>query len=120
MKTKNMLVIIGLLPLLLCGCMGARVVPSNEFSGMIGNQPFKFSARKQTTAKGIEILSEQGTNRFALRVQELSSTNDPQVIDKSYAGQAAVIDAQARFVEKVEAAIGKAAGAAANTAVTGK
>ena len=74
------------------GCQSP--VPSNEFSGTIGGVPFKFTARKQTVTKGVALkvttVSGFATNYAELSIAELSSKNDPQVISKSYAGQAAV------------------------------
>lgn len=78
----------GLCILVTNGCKSP--VPSTKFSGSIGGQPFQFEGHKQTVAKGLDLMMITGTNTFKLSIAELSSQNDPQVIDKSYAGQAAV------------------------------
>lgn len=84
MKTVMVLIAVALL----VGCKSP--VPSTKFSGYVAGQPFEFVGHKQTTAKGIELMMHSGTNTFSLKIEELSSQNDPQVISKSYAGQAAV------------------------------
>jgi hypothetical protein len=76
------------IPLLLAGCTSP--VPSTKFSGYVAGQPFEFVGHKQTSAKGVQLTMHSGTNTFSLTIAELSSQNDPQVISKSYAGQAAV------------------------------
>lgn len=116
--TVQSLLLFGLLASLISGCTSP--VPGNEFSGEIGGRPFKFRTRKQTVAKKLSLevygVSATATNFARLEIGELSSTNDPQVIDKSFAGQAAVIDAQSRFLEAAGKTIGAAAGTAAKTA----
>lgn len=88
----------------LAGCMSP--VPSNHFTATVGGEKFDFETRKQTAAEGLEyshtVMDASGkTNVFSLKVNKLSSTNDPQVIDRAYAGQAAVIDAQGRFLKSM-------------------
>ncbi len=85
-------------------------VPGTRIKGQIGGVPFEVNSPKQTTLKGLLIQHHSGTNNFTLNVAELSSTNDPQVIDKAYAGQAAVAkahyDGATALVEKaVEAGV---------------
>lgn len=79
-------------------------VPSNKFSGTIGGVPFVFQGHKQTSVEDVTLeitsISKRGgdadsfatcvTNYSRLHIGKLSSVNDPQVISKSYAGQAAV------------------------------
>lgn len=77
---------------ILCGCTSP--VPSNHFKGAIGGVPFEFDTKKQTTAENIEFVVVSAgafsTNYSTLKIGKLSGQNDPQVISKSYAGQAAV------------------------------
>lgn len=64
-------------------------VPSTRINGAIGGIPFSLEAPKQVSAKGIELDMAVATNTFRLRIAELSSLNDPQVIDKASAGRIA-------------------------------
>jgi hypothetical protein len=78
-------------PLALTGCAtGNRAVPGNHIKGSIAGQPFEIQNPKNTLMEGVSLTHQSGTNSFTLRIDKLSSTNDPQVIDKAYAGQAAV------------------------------
>ncbi len=74
--------------MVLTGCKSP--VPGNHISGSLGGVPFKIENPKQFSAKGFQLTLDAGTNHFVLHFDEMSSQNDPQVIDKSYAGQAAV------------------------------
>ena len=99
---------LGAAAILFTGC--AMPVPGTRIKGQIGGVPFEVHSPKQATLKGLMIQHSAGTNHFVLNVAELSSTNDPQVIDKSYAGQAAVAkahyDGATALVEKaVEAGV---------------
>lgn len=110
----------------LSGC-ATSPIPSNRITGAIGGVPFTIEAHKQTLAENIELevdsVTAVSTNRSRLVIGKLSSTNDPQVIDKSYAGQARVIEAQTQFakeiVNSIGTATGNAGGSAARTAATG-
>jgi hypothetical protein len=64
-------------------------VPATRVSGSIGGIPFTLEAPKQVSAKGVELDMTVATNTFRLRIAELSSVNDPQVIDKASAGRIA-------------------------------
>jgi hypothetical protein len=79
--------------LLLTGCQSPPV-PSNHFQGTIDGVPFQLDTKKQTKMKGFEFLvsrvSPIGTNFATLKIESIEGVNDPQVISKSYAGQAAV------------------------------
>lgn len=95
-----------------CGTSGNKAVPGNHISGFIGGQPFGIDNPKNTTLRGVEITHTAGTNTFTLKIAELSSTNDPQVIDSSYAGQAAVMKTMFDGVRDITGvAIEKAVGA---------
>lgn len=80
------------LAIVLAGCWSP--VPSNHFQGMIGDVPFQLDTRKQTALEGLTFktthVTVTGSNIAELRIEKLTGANDPQVIDKSYAGQAAV------------------------------
>lgn len=77
----------------LCGCQSP--VPGTHFSGSIGGVPFKFDGHKQTEAHDVTLTvvscTVVATNYSTLHIGSLKSLNDPQVISKSYAGQAAVM-----------------------------
>lgn len=110
MKTKTLLLTLtATLALAVTGCMNP--VPGTRIKGQIGGVPFEVNSPKQTTMKGLMIQHSAGTNHFVLNIAELSSTNDPQVIDKSYAGQAAVLktigDIAADVAAKTAAAAAK-------------
>lgn len=79
--------------LLLVACQSP--VPGNKFSGAIGGVPFTFEGHKQTEASNITLsvvsVTCVATNYSSLHIGSLKSVNDPQVISKSYAGQAAVM-----------------------------
>jgi hypothetical protein len=78
-----------------CGCMGGnRAVPGNHIKGFIAGQPFEIENPKNTTMTGVLLSHTAGTNTFFLSIEKISSTNDPQVIDKAYAGQAHVMQVQ--------------------------
>jgi hypothetical protein len=89
MKTK--IIIVSTIALLAAALTGCRTpVPSNHISGSLGGVPFELENHKQTTMQGFLLSVTTGTNTCSLSISNLVSTNDPQVIDKSYAGQAAV------------------------------
>jgi hypothetical protein len=81
---------------MLCGCVagGNRAVPGNHIKGFIAGQPFEIENPKNTTMTGVLLSHTSGTNTFFLSIEKISSTNDPQVIDKAYAGQAHVMAVQ--------------------------
>jgi hypothetical protein len=85
MKTHILLL---LAAALFCGCRNP--VPGNRIKGSIMGQPFAIDNPKNTTMRNVTLTAHAGTNSFELRIGEIASTNDPQVIDKAYAGQAAV------------------------------
>lgn len=78
--------------LLLTGCINP--VPRNEISGTIAGAPFKIRSPKNVQMNGAELTiisaTAYATNFAQLKIKSYGSTNDAQVIDKSYAGQAAV------------------------------
>lgn len=92
-------------------------VPSNHFRGTIGGVPFELDTKKQTSAKNIEFTVQSilgsVTNFSTLKIGEISGVNDPQVIDKSYAGQVALEKARWEGLNSAleKAAKGTAAGA---------
>lgn len=89
------------------GCAtGNRAVPGNSFHAKLGGERVDFELRKNNEAEEIKYKTTTHlTNGVVvdreLSIKKLKSTNDPAVIDKSFAGQAVVIDAQARFAEKM-------------------
>lgn len=85
---KTTILILCASALIFTGC--STPVPGNHISGALGGVPFKIENPKQFSAKGFQLTLDSGTNHFTLHFDEMSSQNDPQVIDKSYAGQAAV------------------------------
>ena len=104
---------------ILAGCQSP--VPSNHFQGTIGGVPFSFDTRKQTGATNIDFtvvsVSPTTTNFSRLHIGSIFGVNDPAVVDKSYAGAAALLDAQGRLVDKIAAGFGTVTGNAARAAV---
>lgn len=86
-----MKILIMLVPALaLCGCeimkpRNAPSVPVNHFRGTIDGQPFDFDLAKQTAAEGFLIETFRGspftTNYTKIKIDKLSGTNSPDVID---------------------------------------
>lgn len=101
-----------------CGCMNP--VPSNHFSGNVGGVPFVIDTKKQTALTNLEFVvmsvTTNSTNFSKLSIGSVTGLNDPVVIDKSYAGAAALVDANSRFVKELGTTFGAAAGTAAKTA----
>lgn len=110
--TTLLLVVVSIVALTGCG----SPVPGNHISGALGGVPFDIKNPKQFNAKGFDLALDAGTNHFKLHFDEMTSQNDPQVIDKSYAGQAAVLDAQGRFMDKLGSTFGSFIGATGGTA----
>lgn len=82
-----------LLSLMFTGCAtGNKAVPGNHIKGSIAGQPFEIQNPKNTLMEGVVLSHTSGTNTFNLTIAKIASTNDPQVIDKSYAGQAHVTE----------------------------
>jgi len=81
------------LAVIFAGC-GLTPVPRTTFKASIGGQEFAYSNPKQAIASNIvfEVVSTNGA-KASMTIGSLSSVNDPAVVDKSYAGQAAVINA---------------------------
>jgi hypothetical protein len=105
--------------LALTGCAtGNRAVPGNRIVMTIAGQPVSIENPKNTTLKGASLTYISGTNSLVLQIDELVSTNDPEVIGEAYAGQVAVTRAQfegmSTFADKLLEA-GKRAGAATGT-----
>lgn len=78
---------------LLTGCVltGCKSpVPGAHIKGTLGGVPFDVQNPKQCKIVGFNLSLISGSNTFTLSISNLTSENDPQVIDKSYAGQAAV------------------------------
>ena len=73
---------------LLAGCKSP--VPGTHISGSIGGKPFEFNSPKQMAMEGFSLAHTAGTNTFTLTINKMKSENDPAVIDKAFAGQAAV------------------------------
>ena len=87
---KKSLLAITISIILLTGCVSK--LPSTRISGLLGGAPFEMEYQKQTTIEGLMVQHNTLSNgTFILNIQKLSSVNDPQVIDKAYAGQAAVM-----------------------------
>lgn len=84
--TTLLLVIVSIVVLAGCG----SPVPGNHISGALGGVPFDIKNPKQFNAKGFDLALDAGTNHFKLHFDEMNSTNDPQVIDKAFAGQVAL------------------------------
>jgi hypothetical protein len=88
--------------LALAGCAtGNRVVPGNRITLTIAGQPVTIENPKNTTLKGASLEYHSGTNSITLRIDELVSTNDPEVIGEAYAGQVAVTRAQFEGVGQI-------------------
>lgn len=100
------------------GCQSP--VPGTHFSGALGGVPFVFDGHKQTSAEDVtlEVVSVASrpsvfegvapgftTNYSRLHIGKLSSVNDPEVVGKSYAGQALVtkqfFDGMNQFASKL-------------------
>jgi hypothetical protein len=74
---------------LLCGC--GTPVPGNRIAGNFGGVPFEINNPKNFSGEGLEISAMVGTNYFSMKFDRFRSENDPEVIDKSYAGRAAEV-----------------------------
>lgn len=99
---------------LLTGCSG--IVPSTKLSATVAGQKFTLTNPKNTSISG--VICEVETNGTArLSISSLSSTNDSQVIDKSYAGQALVVKTVSDGVAQAFEAGAKMAGAGAGAAI---
>jgi len=101
---------------LFAGCTMFAPVPKTTISGVVGGQKFSLTNPKNTSISN--LLVEVFTNGNArLSIGALSSTNDVGVIDKSFAGQALVIqklsDAAHQALMDGAAIAGKGAAAAA-------
>jgi hypothetical protein len=88
--------------LALTGCAtGNRAVPGNRIVMTIAGQPVSIENPKNTTLKGASLTYISGTNSLVLQIDELVSTNDPEVIGEAYAGQVAVTRAQFEGVGQI-------------------
>ena len=91
--------------LIACVCLvGCVNVPSNKIT--LGD--FKIDAPKNVTADGIEVI--RNGNDVHVRINRLASTDSPQVIDSSAAGQAAIM-AELRALVSTLVEVGKKAAA---------
>jgi hypothetical protein len=79
---KNLSILSGLILFIFTGCVG-RTVPANSYKTPIGT----FTFPKDMKARGITI---QSTN-FVLRIDEIESRNNPDVIQSSASGQALIL-----------------------------
>ena len=95
-------------------------VPRNHFQGSVGGVPFTIDTRKQTALTNLEFvvmnMTTNSTNFSKLSIGSVTGVNDPVVIEKSYAGAAALTDAHTRLVKELGTTLGAAAGTAAKTA----
>lgn len=75
----------------LSGCGLLKPVPTTKISGEFNGHKWSYTNPKQACVTNLSIIvNTNGEAKF--EIGSISSVNDPQVIDKAYAGQAAVIN----------------------------
>lgn len=100
----------------LCGCASAeRVVPANRITIAAPSGHYEIATPKNVEITDFDAIVETN-GQFHVKFKRWASTNDPQVVDKAYAGAVALTDSHARFVKELGATIGAAEGAAAKAA----
>lgn len=114
-----LLFILGFLLFMCSGCNGLRL-PSNRISGQFGGVPFSIDSQKQLAIEGFAMSVTNSNMVATVKINKLSSTNDPQVIDKASAGRVAELQAIKGIIESGGAAVGNVAGKGAHTAITGQ
>lgn len=74
-----------------CGCsVFGPATPTTTLKVQVSGQSFAWECPKQVEAEGLEfIVNTNGTG--TIKVSKVRSTNDPLVIDKSYAGQIGLV-----------------------------
>ncbi len=59
---------------------------------------FSYTSKKNISAKDVVVSYRLGTNIIDVKVGEITSVNDPAVIDRTAAGQVALVEAVSRAI----------------------